>query len=171
MRRGEALGLGWDAVDLDSARISIRRALVVVDYQLVWSEPKTPRSRRVVALDAGSVAALRAHRKRQLEERLAWGPAYEDSGLVFTREDGTPLHPEAVSAQFKRHAQEAGLAPIRLHDLRHSYASAALAAGVHVKVVSEQLGHSTVALTLDTYSHVIPALAEDAAERVAALID
>jgi integrase len=124
-----------------------------------------------VALDPGTVAAFRAHRKCQLEERLSWGAAYEDCGLVFARENGHPLHPETISAQFARHAAAAGLKPIRLHDLRHSYASAALAAGVHVKVVSEQLGHSTVALTLDVYSHVIPALAEDAAERVAALLD
>jgi hypothetical protein len=67
---------------------------VVINYRLEWSEPKTRRSRRLVALDAGTVAALREHRKRQLEERLAWGPAYEDSGLVFAREDGSPVHPE-----------------------------------------------------------------------------
>ena len=90
---------------------------------------------------------------------------------MFAREDGQPLHPETVSAQFARHAAAAGLERIRLHDLRHSYASAALAAGVHVNVVSEQLGHSSVALTLDTYSHVIPALPRRAAERVAALLD
>lgn len=171
LRRGEALGLAWDHVDLDAGRLAVRRALVSIGYQMSFSEPKTAKSRRSVALDAGTTEALRAHRKRQLAERIALGPAWQDNALVFTREDGAAMHPDRVSKLFETHiAAVDGLPRIRLHDLRHTHASLALQAGVHPKVVSERLGHSTIALTLDTYSHAIPAMQEDAAERVAALV-
>jgi integrase len=113
---------------------------------------------------------LRAHRKRQAAERLAWGPASRDSGHVFCREDGVPYAPDYVTRAFREAVARAELPRIRLHDLRHTWASLALAAGVNPKVVSERLGHATVSFTLDTYSHVMPGLQEDAAERVAALI-
>lgn len=170
MRRGEALGLAWDAVDLDASRLAVRRALVNVAYKLEFSEPKTEKSRRSVALDPGTVDALRAHRKAQAEERLALGPAWHDHGLVFTREDGQPVHPDRASKLFDQHVNTAGLPRIRLHDLRHTHATLALQAGIHAKVVSERLGHSTIAMTLDTYSHAIPAMQEDAAAKVAALV-
>jgi integrase len=169
-RRGEVLGVVWPNVDLQAARLAVRRTALEVGGKLIDGEPKTDKGRRNVALDADTVAVLDAHRKRQLEERLALGPAYQDRGLVFCREDGTPLHPDQVSKAFKRHAKAACLPPIRLHDLRHSHATHCLEAGVHAKVVSERLGHSTVAMTLDTYSHAVPALEEDAAARVAALV-
>ncbi|MFN2490127.1 MAG: tyrosine-type recombinase/integrase [Actinomycetota bacterium] len=171
MRRGELLGLPWSDVDLmGGARLHVQQALVVVNYQLHFSAPKTARSRRSLALDPSTVTALRAHRARQLEERLAWEGAYQESGLVFTREDGAPLHPQSLSDAFERRVKAAGLPRIRLHDLRHTYATIALTAGVHPKVVSERLGHSNIGITLDTYSHVIPELAEEAANSVAALI-
>jgi integrase len=175
MRRGEACGLHWDDLDLEAARVAVRRNLTAVRgrgpaREASWSEPKTSRSRRSVALDANTVEQLRAHRRRQLEERLAAGPAYVDRGLVFCREDGSELDPDWVSKRFERLADAAGLPRIRLHDLRHTHATLALQAGVHVKVVSERLGHATVGMTLDTYSHVIPAMQEDAAQRVAALV-
>ncbi len=113
---------------------------------------------------------LRAHRKAQLEERLSWGSAYEDSGLTFCRENGLPIHPQSLSQAFERDAKAAGLPLIRFHDLRHSYATVALSAGIHPKVVSERLGHSSISVTLDCYSHVIPALEEEAASRIAKLI-
>jgi integrase len=133
-----------------------------------FSTPKTRSGRRVVAIDSVTVEALRQHRLRQSEERLALGlgRAPED-GLVFCHEDGSPLHPNAVSQMFKRLVRSSGVRRIRFHDLRHSWASLALAAGVHVKVVQEQLGHSTSAITLDVYSHSIPAMRDDAAARVA----
>jgi integrase len=133
--------------------------------------PKTSRGQRSVALDPGTVRALRTWRKHQLEERLAWGAAWTDSGRVFTREDGTDLHPTRVSEQFDALVRQSGLPRIRLHDLRHGHATLALAAGVHPKVVQERLGHSSVAFTLDRYSHVIPAMQEDAAETVARLVN
>ena len=174
-RRGEACGLSWDDLDLDAARVAIRRNLASVrgrdqNRTAFWSEPKTSASRRSVALDGATAEALRTHRRRQLAERLAAGPAYRDLGLVFSREGGSELDPDWMSKRFERLAASAGLPRIRLHDLRHTHATLALQAGVHVKVVSERLGHATVGMTLDTYSHVIPAMQEDAAAKVAALI-
>lgn len=155
-RRGEALGLRWPDVDLEAATISITIS-------------KSGRGRQV-ALDADTVAVLREHRRRQLEERLRWGPAYRAGDYVFTREDGKPYAPDYVTRAFREAVKKADVSQIRLHDLRHTWASLALAAGVNPKVVSERLGHATVSFTLDTYSHVMPGLQEDAAARVAALL-
>jgi integrase len=170
MRRGEVAGLRWVDVDLDACRVSPRRPRVVVNYEVVVSEPKTAKGRRSLALDPATLAALREHRVRQLQERLAVGPRWQDSGLVFTWPDGRPLHPERFSRWFEQHARAAGLPKIRLHDVRHSYATAALAAGIPAKVVSERLGHATIAITMDTYSHVLPGLDAQAAGTVARLI-
>lgn len=170
VRRGEALGLHWTDVDLDSAYASIRESSVSVAYRVEASEPKTAKGRRALALDAATVAALRAHRATQAEGRLALGAGYQDEALVFARADGTPLHPEAVSEAFARAVKAAGLRRIRLHDLRHTWATLALQAGVNPKVVSDRLGHATVSFTLDTYSHVMPGLQEEAAMTVAALV-
>jgi integrase len=170
LRRGEALGLRWRDVDLDGGTVAIAKARVSTDRGVVEGQPKSGRG-RAVALDAGTVAKLREHRKCQLEERLAWGPAYAAEDYVFTREDGVPYSPDHVTRAFRKAVKRAGLPPIRLHDLRHTWASLALAAGVNPKVVSERLGHATVSFTLDTYSHVMPGLQEDAAARVAALLD
>jgi integrase len=170
MRRGEVAGLRWVDVDLDAGRVSPRRPRVVVNYEVVVSEPKTAKGRRSLALDPATVAAMREHRVRQLQERLAVGPRWHDSGLVFTWPDGRPLHPERFSRWFEQHARAAGLPKIRLHDVRHSYATAALAAGIPAKVVSERLGHANIAITMDTYSHVLPGLDAQAAGTVARLI-
>jgi integrase len=170
LRRGEVLGLRWADVDLDAARVAVRQTLISVEYGVQLSEPKTAKGRRSVALDPQTVAILREHRKHQVEERLAWGPAYHPSELVFTREDGFHIHPERFSDMFEARVRRAGLPRIRLHDLRHTHATLALAAGVHPKVVSERLGHANIGITLDTYSHAIPALEEEAAATVAALV-
>ena len=170
MRRGEVLGLRWRDVHLDASRLSVVQSLTVTKYEVAVSEPKTAKGRRSVALDRATVAALHAHRKMQLEERLAWGEAWQDTGYVFTREDGSLIHPHRFTAWFDRLRDAAGLPRIRLHDLRHSYASAALTAGIPAKVVSERLGHANVSITLDTYSHVLPSLQEEAAGAVARLI-
>jgi integrase len=170
MRRAELAGLRWVDVELDEGRASPRRPRVVVNYAVEVSEPKTAKGRRSVALDALTVAALREHKERQAEDQAEVGPGWQDSGLVFTRPDGAPIHPDLISDWFERLAREAGLPKIRLHDVRHSYASAALAAGIPAKIVSERLGHATIQITLDTYSHVLPGLDAQAAETVARLI-
>jgi integrase len=162
MRRGELAGLRWADVDLDAGRLSVRQPRVVVANVPQPSEPKTARGRRSLALDPVTVAALRKHRARQHENRLLVGARYQDSGLVFTWPDGSPIHPLRFSRWFEQHARRAGLPKIRLHDLRHSYASAALAAGVPGKVISERLGHATIAVTMDIYSHVLPGLDREA---------
>ena len=170
MRRAELAGLRWIDVDLDAARLSPRRPRVVVNYVVHESEPKTRMGKRSLALDQATVAALVEHKARQEQERADVGSAWMDSGLVFTRPDGSPIHPDLITAWFRRLARAAGLPPIRLHDVRHSYATAALAAGVPAKVVSERLGHATIAITLDVYSHVIPGMDAQAANAVASLI-
>jgi integrase len=170
MRRGEVAGLRWEDVDLDEQRVSVQTSHVVVRYRIQSESPKTDRSRRFLQLDGFTVVALRAHRKRQLEERFAAGRYWNDTGLAFTREDGSGIHPERISATFLRLSQAAGLPKIRLHDLRHSYATAALRAGIPAKVVSERLGHASIAITLDTYSHVTPEMDREAANKVAAVI-
>lgn len=180
MRRGELLGLRWADVDLDAGQLAVRRSRVAVGYDVVEGEPKSGRA-RTIALDDGTVAVLRRHRRRQLEERMAWGEAWEDSGAVFTREDGTPLHPQTLAWHYERAVRDldaavkvadpkASFPVIRFHDLRHTHATLALQAGVHPKVVQERLGHSSISITLDLYSHVVPGMQEDAAAKVGAMI-
>ena len=168
MRRGEVLAPRW--ADLDGGRLAVRRSLVLVGGTPAFSEPKTAKGRRSVPLPPETVAALQAYRKRQLEERLALGPAYQDSDLIFCREDGEAIHPHTFSEAFERHVRDANLPRLSLHGLRHTWATLALRAGEHPKVVSEILGHANISITLDTYSHAIPAMQEEAAARVAGLI-
>lgn len=173
MRRSELLGLPWRAVDLEATpgRLAIVQTVVVLDRRpVIVAEAKTATSRRQLALDPFTTAALKAYRVQQLQERLAWGPAWTDTGLVFTREDGQVLHPERVSKRFTRLVQDAGLPPITLHGLRHSYATAALAAGEPLKVVSERLGHASTSITANLYQHVLPSMDERTANAVATLI-
>ncbi len=170
MRRGEIAGLRWSDVDLTAGRLSVRQARATVGYEVITSEPKTARGRRVVALDRSTVAALGEHRRRQLAERIALGPDYNTDDLVFCRPDGSPLDPEHFLKRLQRLARDHGLPKTTFHGLRHTSATLALAAGIHPKVVSERLGHGDVSLTLNTYSHAVPGLQEDAAERIADLI-
>jgi integrase len=170
MRRGEALGLRWADVDLEKGRAAIRQTVIAVDHQVQIGSPKTVKGRRVVSLDARTVTVLRVHRQRQLEERLAIGAGWQDRDLLFTKVTGGPLHPERFSREFDRRVERYGLPRITLHGLRHTWATLALEAGVHPKVVSERLGHANIAITLDIYSHATPAMHTDAAETVAGLV-
>ena len=169
MRRGELAALRWDDINLGDRVMSVRRNRVVVDGKSYEDSPKSGRG-RTVALASQTVESLRRWRKAQAEERLHWGIAWQGVGHVFTRDDGGPLHPDSLTTAFKRAVTAAGLPVIRLHDARHTAASLALEAGVNPKVVSEMLGHSSVMVTLDVYSHVIPPLQESAAEQISALI-
>jgi integrase len=170
MRRGEAIGLRWSDVDLENARLAVRRALIPTNREVVVSEPKTAKGRRVIALDPATVEVLKSQALRQLEEQREWGEAWTDTGLVFTKENGEALDPETITRWFRIAVKKALLPTIRLHDLRHTHATLALQAGIHPKVVSERLGHATVSITLDTYSHAIPAMQEEAAALIAGLV-
>ncbi|MFD0686046.1 tyrosine-type recombinase/integrase [Actinomadura fibrosa] len=170
VRRGEAAGLRWCEVDLDEGTAVICRQVQRRDGELVVCAPKTPHSKRVIALDHTTVAALRAHRTRQLAEQDAHGDGYCDSGHVFTNLNGEPVSPGWLTHQFQRLIVEQEMPPIRLHDLRHGAATLALAAGVELKVVQEMLGHSSIVLTADTYTSVLPQVARTAAEKTAALL-
>ena len=151
--------------------MAVRQTLIAPGHKLQFSKPKTAKGNRSMALDPATVAALRAHRKAQIEERLALGADYADSGgLVFTELDGSPVNLVKFSKQFERAARSMGLPHIPLHGLRHTWATIALSAGIHPKVVSERLGHSTISLTLDVYSDVLPGLQEEAAAKVASLV-
>jgi integrase len=172
LRRGELLGLKWEDVDLEQGTLAVRRSLIRGKggtWQL--GEPKTASGRRSIALDATCVAALRKHRAAQNAERLRLGPVWEDLGFVFTNETGGPLHVNALMVRYERLVREAGVPRIRFHDLRHTSATLALVQGIHPKIVQERLGHSTVAMTLDRYSHVTPGLQQQAAEQLAAALE
>lgn len=170
-RRGELVALRWQDVDLESGTIRITRTAQLVGNEVRWSEPKTARSRRVIPLPAQAVTMLRQHRRRQLEERLANALVYEDQDLVFARSDGRPWNPGHVTQHWALVLKKAGLPHVRLHDLRHTHATLLLEAGIHPKVVSERLGHSTTTLTLDTYSHVLPTLQKEAANAIEAVLE
>ena len=154
LRRGEAIGLRWEDVDLEGSALFVIQQITEVHGHPVVGTPKTKRGARLVPLDGETVSMLRRHREAQELERVAWGPAWNEAGLVFTREDGRLLRPEYATRHFQALAAEMGLPAIRLHDLRHTHASLALAAGVEMKVVSERLGHSQISVTADLYTHV-----------------
>lgn len=170
MHRGEALGVRWSDVDLDAGRLSVVQTIISVRGKVSIGEPKTARGRRPIALDPSTVAVLRAHRKRMLEERMLAGADFTAEGLVFHRPDGRCLRPEGTSVTFKRRVKKAGLRPLTLKGLRHTWATLALEQGIHPRVVQERLGHSTIAITLGIYSHVSPTLHDEAAEIVAGLV-
>lgn len=171
LRRAELCGLRWSDVDLDAGTLVVRQTITTVDHVPTVGAPKTARSRRTLDLDAGTVARLRAHRTAQLEQRMLMGAGWTDHGLVFAMPDGSPWNPDVITRRFSLLVEKAGLPRIRFHDLRHTHASHLLAAGVNVKVVSERLGHASVAFTLDVYAHVMPGQQADAAAAVAAMVD
>lgn len=156
LQRVEAVGLRWQDADLEAGLLRITQQMIQLGWATEVGDRKTDSGARSVTLDRRTVEVLRRWRSAQAGERRTWGTAWQDSGLMFTREDGSQLHPDTVSTVFERIHREAALPPIRLHDLRHTAASLALAAGVPLKVVSEQLGHSSLAITADTYTSVLP---------------
>jgi integrase len=149
-------------VDLRDGRVSVRHTITKSGGHLLLGEPKTAKSRRTITLTAGSLNALRAHRKRQLEEMMQRTGLWQDHGLVFASQAGTFINPTNLRKRhFSSLLKRAGLpADTRFHDLRHTCATLLLGKGVHPKFVQELLGHANIAITLDTYSHVIPAMGD-----------
>ena len=171
-RRGEACGLMWRDVDLERGVVSIRQAATKPrGYGLVMAAPKTAKGRRAVTLDTDTVDVLRAHRGTQLVQEFELGSLYRNQGYVFTTLNGSPLNPDMLTYAWHRIAVKAGLPHIRLHDLRHFHASLLLQAGTNPKVVQERLGHSTIAVSLDVYSHVVPGIEEKAASAFADIMN
>lgn len=166
MRRGEVLGLRWRDVDLEVAKVRVISSLQRVDGELVFVAPKTERSRRTISLPAFAVEALRRQRADQAERRLLLGTAWNDLDLVVDRGDGLPLDPDTFTHQFERFAERVGLQGANLHSLRHAYATVQLVAGVHPKIVSEALGHASIAFTMSVYQHVLPTMGEQAAAAI-----
>ena len=165
LRQGEALGLRWQDIDLEMGYLRVSRQLQRVDGKFELVEPKTPRSRRTIVMPPIVIRSLRDHRDRQFQEERPGGSG-NSLGLVFTRADGEPLDGTVISHDFHRVLGHAGLIQRRFHDLRHSCATLLLAQGVPARVVMEVLGHSQIAITMNTYTHVIPELRRDAAERM-----
>jgi integrase len=170
LRQGELLGLLWGDIDLEDGRVTVSHTLGVVDGHLALLEPKTPTSRRTVMLPEVAVTALRAHRTRQRMERLVAGSRWTDSGHVFTTTVGTPLHASRVSRAFHEALGRAGLPSVRFHDLRHSTATYLLSRGMNLQDVKEQLGHSTIVLTSDTYGHLLDGRKSEMARELDAVL-
>ena len=170
LRRGEAAGLTWSDLDLRAGTLAVTGQLQQLGGRLVAGPPKSDAGRRVIALDTTTIAALRAHQARQRAERDAAGVRWQDTAFVFTTRTGKPVGPDRLTRLFRRLVAGSGLPPVTLHGLRHGAATLALAAGTDLKVVQDQLGHSTVVLTADTYTSVLPETARTAAEHTAALL-
>ena len=167
LRQSETLGLRWSDIDLDVGTLTVRRGLHRVSGKgLVYEEPKAERSRRTLALPAPLVMALRHHRAVQLEERRAAGGLWEEHDLVFAQVNGRPLDKRSDWEGWKALLTRAGVREVRLHDGRHTAATLLLSEGVHPRVVMELLGHAQMRTTTDTYSHVMPALAKEAAAKM-----
>lgn len=169
LRQGEALGLTWDALDLDGGRVRVRGTLQRLDGQWTVTPPKTERARRTLPLPPDVVDALREHRTRQKAERLAAGPAWPAGDWVFTTPQGEPLNGTTLTHAFHRAARAAGVPAIRFHDLRHTCATHLIAVGISPRAIMEQLGHSQISLTMNTDAHVGDDLLREAAERLARL--
>ena len=172
VRPGELVALRWRDLDLEAGRARIRQSLQRIKGQgLVFAPTKTHRSTRTIALHAGVVQQLKEHRACQTARRRELGPLYDDQDLVFAQADGRPVASEVMLDRFQRALRRAGLPSLRIKDLRHVHASIMLSEGVHPRVVQEQLGHASITLTLDTYSHVTPGIQSEAVQRVGEVLD
>jgi integrase len=169
MRRGEIAALRWKNVDLNTGQLAILESAEQVGSKIRYKMPKSGKG-RTLALSANLVEDLRAHRLRQAEELLRVGATLSDDTFVVAQADGTPLQPDTLTQDWFRKLANTSLPRIRLHDLRHAHATHMLANGIHPKVASERLGHSKIGITLDLYSHVLPGMEADAAERVDAAL-
>jgi integrase len=165
LRRGEVVALRWRSVDLERGQLAVSASTEQTDDGIREKETKSGKS-RAVALPVMIIEELRQHRLRQAEQLLALGVRLHDDHHVVAREDGQPLQPRSLSQAFRKFIGRHSLKKIRLHDLRHSHATAMLAAGVHPKIAQERLGHSSVSVTIDLYSHILPGMQAEAVSLV-----
>ncbi len=166
MRRSELLGLAWRDVDFLYCQLSITRSLHhLKDGSYVFTQPKSAKSRRTIALSPSVVLLLKEHKEKQELERVTLGKLLADDDLVFSTLEGKPLRPNTITRAWVTLSVRAGVKAIRLHDARHTHASIMLKQGIHPKIVQERLGHSSIEMTLDIYSHVMPGIQEAAAKR------
>ena len=171
LRREELCGLQWGDIDLSAAALSVKRARVQVNGGApITKGPKSPASRRVVDFDADTRDALKTWKVAQLEEKLRVGTAWTGGGWVFTNEIGEPYHPEYVGKRFRKLCAGLDLPRITMRQLRHSHATALLAAGTNPKVVQERLGHSSIKVTMDIYASVLPTMQREAVEKLAEMM-
>ena len=171
MREGELLGLKWEDVDLEKRVLRLRRALIREGGKVTLGDLKTPKSRRSVRLTQAAADALRSHLQRQLKEIERMGSLYQPGGLVFATESGTLINPSNLrNRSFKPLLKRAGLPDICFHDLRHTCATLLLSQGTHPKLVQELLGHVTIAMTLDTYSHFLPSMGDQTVKAMEAAL-
>ncbi len=164
LRQGELLGLRWEDIDFATGTLTVRKQLQRIDGKPQLVDLKTERSRRTLPLPAVTASILRAHRARQVQDRLLAGSRWQDWGLVFASTIGTPLDPRNLTDRYKALLAQAGLPNIRFHDMRHSCASLLIAQGVPLEIVSRILGHSQISLTMNTYVHLLPQAQQQAAD-------
>ncbi|MBK9166255.1 MAG: site-specific integrase [Bryobacterales bacterium] len=170
LRQGEVLGLRWQDINFEAGTLEVSGALQRVDKKLVRVEPKTDAGRRILMLPAVTRSALAAHKRRQELDREIAEDRWRETGYVFTSTIGTPLEPRAAFGRFKELLKAAKLPDMRFHDLRHSAATLLLAQGVSARYIAEQLGHSQVSFTLQTYSHILKSVQQDVAAKMDAIL-
>jgi len=166
MREGEICALKWNDVNLEDGYIVVKATLQKINGKLILKEPKTQKSIRTIALMDSTIKALKEHKERQKQKKALLQENYKDENFVCAWDDGRPLDPMYVAKKFPKLIKKYDFSPIRFHDLRHTHATLLLQQGVHPKIVSERLGHSTVNITLDTYSHVLPNIQKEAVKKL-----
>ena len=171
MRRGEILALRWADLNTDYTTAHIQQTLQPTSSGLHYQQPKTHRSRRAIALPHTLATLLARHRANQTERRSQQGARWHDNDLINDRGDGKPINPNSLSSAWRRFIKQNQLPTIRFHDLRHSHATLMLLQGIHPKIVSERLGHASIGITLDVYSHILPSMQTEAADAIDRLIN
>jgi integrase len=166
MRRGEILALRWHDLTPNYSTAHIQQTLQPTTNGLIFQQPKTHRSRRAIALPTFLQQRLHTHRQHQQQRQQTLGPAWDPHDLIVDRGDGKPLNPDTLSSGWRRFLRQNKLPPLRFHDLRHSHATLMLLQGVHPKIVSERLGHASIGITLDLYTHVLPSLQHEAVNAI-----
>ncbi|MDH5327985.1 MAG: site-specific integrase [Gammaproteobacteria bacterium] len=166
LRRGELVGLKWKDIDLETSGVTVSRSIQQTKGKVEIKKPKTESSKRTVTIPSIAMEALQTHRIEQNKQRLKLGKIYQNEDWVFAKPDGSLWKPDSLTQAFRKLISDSGLPKVRFHDLRHSHASQLLKKGVHPKVAQERLGHSSIAITLDLYSHLLKGVQEEAASKV-----